>query len=76
MRKFIEWVKGLEDPARDENGFLPEYARAIVANSYVDLEGKRVILFATVNCKIVEGGEHRFLEKTVSWENTHIYGDT
>ncbi|CZR64414.1 uncharacterized protein PAC_14312 [Phialocephala subalpina] len=62
--KFIEWVKELEGPARDEHGHKPEHARAIVTSSYVDLERDRAILSATINC-MVEG-----------WENTHTYMET
>lgn len=31
--KFVEWMKGLEDPARDENGFVLECKRAILTSA-------------------------------------------
>ncbi len=60
---FVEWVKEIEDLARDENGYVPEHKRAFVTSAYVDLEGRRAILSATQ--KTPSG--RVFLEKIVGW---------
>jgi len=61
--KFIEWMRELEDPGRDDNGFVPEHKRAFLTCAFVDLEGKRAILQGTQ--KTLNG--RVFLEKMVSW---------